>query len=83
MPAGKPPTDPAIYAQVTPWVHRVVHMWARQGKFEYPAEKNLIVECWHYPVFEDIPDWADALAEAGEPGSQWCPILTPELRSRA
>jgi hypothetical protein len=66
--------------EVSQFVHRCEHLRWRQGRGALPDEASYVHECWlPFPV----PPFAAALAEAGEPGGTWCPLIDPALRDRA
>lgn len=66
-------------AQIDHWLHRALHLYGRRGLMSY-SEPSLIGECW-FPAVP--PGWAWESARSGEPGSSWCPILSPELSESA
>ena len=61
--------------EVARFAHRVEHLRWRKGLGVLP-EGEYVAECW---MPYRAPDWALALAAAGAPGTQWCPLLTPGL----
>lgn len=65
--------------EVYRFVHRTDHLRSRKGHGF--AEQCLVMECWGYPIV-DVPQWAIDLADSGAPGSQWCPVISPELLDR-
>lgn len=68
--------------EVNRFVHRLLHLRARRG-LEPFAEACLIADaCWQI-LDGPVPDWAVDLANAGEPGSRWCPVITAGLRGEA
>lgn len=67
--------DRAQVVAVARFVHRVDHLQWRQGKGPLSSEGDYVGECW----LGVPPQWALDRAEAGEPGSRWCPLITPEL----
>lgn len=64
--------------EVNRFIHRILHLRARKGRESYAEACMASDECWS-PLDGPPPAWASALAEAGEPGSRWCPIISPEL----
>jgi hypothetical protein len=69
----------AELAAVDVFVHRVVHLRCVKGVSGYAEETLIADQCW-WP--EVPPAWALKSALAGEPGSCWCPIVTPSLLDR-
>jgi hypothetical protein len=61
--------------EISRWLHRVDHLRWRKGLWVLP-EGEMVAECW---MPDTAPEWALELAAAGEPGSRWCPQITPSL----
>ena len=81
MPASTEPMPPEIWAQVNRFTHLYQHFVMRKRGHE----AALIADCWGlvWDGFDSLPDWAAEAADTGQPGTRWCPIITPELRTRA
>lgn len=63
--------------EVNRFIHRALHLRARKGIEPYAEACLISDQCW--PITEPPPQWALDLAEAGDPGSKWCPVISPEL----
>lgn len=72
--------DPETRAEIERFVHLHQHLWARKAGWE----TALAPDCWDllWFGFDSLPEWAQALIDAGEPGTRWCPKLVPSLRAR-
>jgi|GEM_PF-4439747 len=74
--------DEGLPDEVIHFLHRYTHLRARRGLDGYSEACMVADQCW--PITEwPVPQWAVDLAAAGEPGSRWCPIITPTLLDRA
>ncbi len=67
--------------EVERYIHRLVHFRTRKGIDDHHEARMVSDSCWN--VLDAPLTWAVDLAEAGEPGSRWCPIITPELRAES
>jgi hypothetical protein len=71
----------ATAPEVERYIHRLVHLQARRGLYGGAEACMVSDQCWSV-LDGPPPTWAIDLANAGEPGSQWCPIISPDLRRR-
>ena len=67
--------------ELPPGFWQFVHLYEHYVMRKRGQEITLIVDCWQLVWFgpDSLPPWAEELADAGEPGTRWCPILRPEL----
>jgi hypothetical protein len=76
-----PSTEAEETAEIGRFTHLGQHLFARRAGVEY----SLVPDCWDlvWNGLDSLPPWAERLIEAGEPGSRWCPVITPGFRTRA